>query len=168
MNNIIWRNIPQYSRYMVSNDGRVMAIHKCDNHKENYILKPRPKSKHPYPIYRVIGDDGKRRTVYLHTLVVRAFHGDKPNKYAVTRHLDGNPLNNTPENLAWGTAKENIHDSIKHGTFSFNRNTDKDIGREHVEYWRALLLMGLKKKDIAKIYGLHHTSIGKWTNRIYV
>lgn len=74
----IWKPIPQYSRYMASNDGRIMAIDACDNHKANYILKPRPKSKHPYPMYRVIGDDGKRRIVYLHHLIVRAFHGPKP------------------------------------------------------------------------------------------
>jgi hypothetical protein len=31
------------------------------------------------------------------------------------RHLDGNALNNTLENLKWGTAKENSNDMVKHG-----------------------------------------------------
>jgi hypothetical protein len=31
------------------------------------------------------------------------------------RHLDGNPSNNRPDNLRWGTAKENAADMIRHG-----------------------------------------------------
>jgi hypothetical protein len=32
------------------------------------------------------------------------------------RHLDGDPSNNRPSNLAWGTCKENGEDRIRHGT----------------------------------------------------
>jgi hypothetical protein len=155
---------------MASNDGRIMAINACDNHKVNYILKPKQKSKHPYHMYRVIGDDGKRRVVYLHTLVISAFLGPKPFEKAVTRHLDGNAMNNTPENLCWGTQKENIYDSIEHGTFAYNLShcDEEPIGRELVEYWRCLVKLGFTKRAIAQMYGLHHTYVGKWTNRIYV
>jgi len=102
---------------MVSNNGQVLAKNPCANHTSNYILRPTFKHLHPYPMYKVIGDDGKRRCVYLHSLVIRAFHGAKPFPTAVTRHLDGNATNNSPDNLRWGTQKENIQDSIKHGTF---------------------------------------------------
>lgn len=118
-------------------------------------------------MYRVIGDDGKRRVVYLHYLVVRAFHGTKPFPKAVTRHLDGNAQNNRPENLCWGTVRENVHDSIKHGTFNTLHHT-RTNSRELVEYWRALINMGWKKREIADLFKVHWTLIGKWTNGIYV
>lgn len=167
---IIWRVVPQYSRYEVSNTGLVRARFACDRHTGNFLLKPRPKTRHAYPMYRVIKDNGHRSSVYLHTLIVRAFHGDKPFPNAVTRHLDGNPLNNDPKNLCWGTQKQNVHDSIKHGTFAPTSKSKNSIsiGRELKEYWICLLRIGFTKKDIANMYGLHQSSIGKWTNRIYV
>lgn len=35
------------------------------------------------------------------------------------RHLDGDPTNNRPENLRWGTPKENSDDMLRHGTRMF-------------------------------------------------
>lgn len=49
--------------------------------------------------------------------MLEAFVGDPPAPDAVCRHLDGNPGNNQIANLAWGTQKQNIEDSIRHGTF---------------------------------------------------
>ena len=51
----------------------------------------------------------------VHRLVCLAFYG-LPKKHQVhVRHLDGNPSNNKPENLKFGTAKENHLDNVKHG-----------------------------------------------------
>lgn len=165
--NIIWKTIPQYSRYKVSNTGLVKSLYPCDYHRGDYILKPRRKAQHPYPMYMVVGDDGKRRCVYLHCLVVRAFYGEKPFPTAVIRHLDGNPLNNSPENLIWGTVKENVLDTIKHGKFCFPKRRDNCIGRKYVSQWRNLLYLGFTKKSISKIYGVHHTLVGKWCSSLY-
>lgn len=41
-------------------------------------------------------------------LVCEAFHGPAP-EGAVCMHLDENPRNNKPENLAWGSQKENLN-----------------------------------------------------------
>lgn len=53
----------------------------------------------------------------VHTLVLEAFVGRKPFQGCVGRHLDGDRLNNAPSNLAWGTQRDNVHDSIRHGTW---------------------------------------------------
>lgn len=45
----------------------------------------------------------------VHQLVCEAFHGPKPFDGAVVIHLDENALNNRPENLKWGTQKENLN-----------------------------------------------------------
>jgi hypothetical protein len=45
----------------------------------------------------------------IHRLVCEAFHGPAPFDRAVVLHLDENALNNRPENLRWGTQKENMN-----------------------------------------------------------
>ena len=65
--------------------------------------------------------DGKRVTAALHGLVLEAFQGPRP-EGLVARHLDDNPLNNTVENLVWGTQSENVLDAVRNGT---HRQTQK-------------------------------------------
>jgi hypothetical protein len=45
----------------------------------------------------------------VHRLVCEAFHGPAPFDRAVVIHIDENALNNRPENLRWGTQKENLN-----------------------------------------------------------
>ena len=47
--------------------------------------------------------------IKIHRLVCEAFHGIAPFDRAVVLHLDENALNNRPENLRWGTQKENLN-----------------------------------------------------------
>ncbi len=46
--------------------------------------------------------------IRVHRAVCEAFHGPAPFEGAVVMHLDENSLNNRPENLKWGTQKENL------------------------------------------------------------
>jgi hypothetical protein len=59
--------------------------------------------------------DGKSKWVNLHAAVCFAAHGPKPTPQHRVRHLDGDPLNNRPENLRWGTQRENCQDTVRHG-----------------------------------------------------
>ena len=52
--------------------------------------------------------------VMVHRLVCSAFNG-RPQPGQIARHLDGNPGNNDPRNLAWGTFQDNSADMIRHG-----------------------------------------------------
>lgn len=47
--------------------------------------------------------------IRIHQAVCEAFHGPKPFPDAVVIHKDENSLNNRPENLKWGTQKENLN-----------------------------------------------------------
>lgn len=47
-------------------------------------------------------------------LVGEAFLGPRPDGLE-TRHLDGNPANNSARNLRYGTKSENAQDRVRHG-----------------------------------------------------
>jgi hypothetical protein len=49
------------------------------------------------------------RTFKVARLVCEAFHGKAPFPGAVVMHLDENARNNRPDNLRWGTQKENLN-----------------------------------------------------------
>jgi hypothetical protein len=49
------------------------------------------------------------KTLKVARLVCEAFHGPSPADKPVCMHLDENARNNRPENLAWGTQKENLN-----------------------------------------------------------
>lgn len=51
---------------------------------------------------------------YAHAMVLEAFVGPRPEGYHCC-HGDGNPANNSVENLRWGTVSSNRHDTVRHG-----------------------------------------------------
>lgn len=95
-----------------------------------------------------------RKTVRLHTLMLEAFHGERP-AGAICRHLDGNPNNNHPSNLAWGTQAENIADCKKHGTWNPTRKLTPDQVREIIKRRKA----GEMGKDLAAEFGVSEQRI---------
>lgn len=62
----------------------------------------------------------KRRLVYVHDLICRAFHG-KPDKGQVVLHKDNDKLNCSASNLKWGTQSDNIKDAHADGLIKRNK-----------------------------------------------
>lgn len=62
--------------------------------------------------------DGKRERRMVHQVICRAFHGPRPTPAHEVCHIDGDPTNNRPQNLRWGTRKENAADRHAHGRTS--------------------------------------------------
>lgn len=80
--------------------------------------------------YRHIGiylNSGKRSFFSIHKLVAIAFI-EKPDGRNYVNHRDGNPKNNSADNLEWVTAKENSIHSAKINRFKRMRDlSDYDI-----------------------------------------
>ena len=119
--NEIWKPVVGYEGfYEVSNQGRVRTVARKtvrSNGRPTTINSKIRKLSVNHKGYLKLGliKDNVNVTRTVHTLVLEAFGGPKPNPHYVTRHLNGNPTDNRPENLAWGTPRENMLDRIKHG-----------------------------------------------------
>ena len=106
------RPIPGFPGYLAGPDGEIVST------RVQPATRLAARMHKGYLHVSVRGGTGKsaRRKMPVHQLVLLAYEGPKPFPQAVTRHLDGDALNNRPGNLAWGTVSENIADSIRHGT----------------------------------------------------
>lgn len=106
----IWKTIPGYEGlYSISNDGRVK------NERWNSFL--RPSINHGgYACIR-LSREGCPRFWTVHALVALTFIGPRPDG-KVINHLDGNKLNNRPENLEYCTGAENMRHAAEHGLMS--------------------------------------------------
>jgi len=105
----IWRLVPSVPGLLASSRGRVMVI--------PHIGKmPHGGPKHYGGYARKGCWDGDRyilqwkdKTHKVARLVCEAFNGPAPADKPVCMHLDENSKNNYPENLRWGTQKENLN-----------------------------------------------------------
>ena len=117
----IWRPVPSEPGVLASSFGRVL-LQPCYAPLPNggyRIYRPRPRegqlsrakkgAAHSFRLLMVKREGGGQRPRKVHQLVCEAFHGPKPFDAAVVLHLDENSMNNRPENLRWGTQKENLN-----------------------------------------------------------
>lgn len=119
----IWKPVPSEPGVMASDQGRIL-LPPCyaplpNGGYRSYLPEPQSgqvsradiTASHTLMIV-MLKDVTKRsgqRPRKVHQLVCEAFHGAKPFPEAVVIHLDENSLNNRPENLKWGTQKENLN-----------------------------------------------------------
>lgn len=121
-----WRPIPGYRGwYDASSHGRIRSWVERLRNEAGRLLVTGRRLRVPRVLagrakaasYFVVSlglPGGRRRTLYIHRLVLLAFRGHPPSG-CCTRHLDGVRTNNTLPNLRYGTPKENVHDTIRHG-----------------------------------------------------
>lgn len=103
----IWRPIPSLPEYLASSLGRIMRI-------PYLAVMPHggPRVYGGEPTYGVLVDgrytfNFKGKNYKVHRLICEAFAGAPPDG-AVCMHLNEDATDNRPENLAWGTQKQNL------------------------------------------------------------
>lgn len=119
----VWVPIPNLNGYEASNLGRIRSV-------DRVLINSAGVQRNWRGRIRVLTTrDGGYQTVWIqgivhdvHRLVASAFHGPRPSGL-VTRHLNGNPADNRPENLAYGTISENVRDEVRHGTHAKSAKT---------------------------------------------
>ena len=142
------RIIPEYPGLVIAGNGRIQG-------PSGTWLRP-IKDKTPYLKINVLHP--KRIQIGVHILACTAFHGPRP-VGMIVRHLNGDPLDNRAENLAWGTPRENEADKRAHGRALLGeRHHQAKLTPAQVLYIRASQASGA---DLAQQYGVGETCITK-------
>ncbi len=148
------RQVPCYPGYYVTANGAVISLRSG----EERVISQRLHKGYFHVNVRVASQKGKWLKIPVHQLMLIAYKGDKRNHGLVCRHLNGNPLDNNISNLEWGTAKENVMDSIKHGTAVCIRLGEEHprskLKTEQVVKIKEMIAAGLSNKEIAQCLGL--------------
>lgn len=113
----IWKPVPSKDGVMVSSFGRVLLPTRKAKMPSGVVreYKPSPTygtrmrasktARHEYMgIYNKFFGNMK-----VHRLVCEAFHGPAPEGKNIVLHLNEDATDNRPENLRWGTQKENLN-----------------------------------------------------------
>jgi hypothetical protein len=145
-----WSTIPGYSRYEVSNVGRVRSIGRVIVRNTRWggvgecKIKGRVRSiswssgDRLYAVVTLVGDNDLPKTIFVHVLVCMTFHGPRPaGMWAL--HRDDNVKNNTPDNLYWGTPKQNYADAKRNGGIAAGMEKRKLSRRVVSDTWRAVI-----------------------------
>lgn len=118
-----WRPVRGWEGlYEVSDQGRVRSLDRwvaSGSGRRRLIagrIKSLPKLRTGYPVVH-LAKDGRTITKAVHTVVLEAFVGPRPDAH-VACHNDGDPSNNRLTNLRWDTYSNNTLDSVKHGTYA--------------------------------------------------
>ena len=153
----VWKPIPGYNGYEVSNLGRVHS-HKFGDWR---ILKPRLKKRGYYNV--CLRRDGTSKNFDIHFLVLRAFVGPRPEGMLVC-HLDHNPGNNCLSNLEFNTPSANNEQTVqaRGGAYGLNGNHARVLTVEQVKIIRSSPLSCPK---LATQFGVHPETVRLARNR---
>ncbi len=170
----LWRDIPGYEgSYQVSSLGRVRSLPRViyvEDHVRGIVCAK------PYPgkiLRQAVCDRAGHVSVHLgkycrgipvHQLVMLAFHGFPPPGTEVM-HLNGDPRDNRPENLKYGTHSENMIDMYRSG------KRPQKLTPEDVCQIRFALACGWSAKELAALYGIcvsYVRRIGNRRRRVWV
>ena len=131
----IFKPIPDYPKYEVSNLGRVKSL----QYGKERILKPNSNGFGYLKLY--ISKDCKIKTHYIHHLVAMAFLDHIPNGHKIViDHIDENKQNNHATNLRIVTQRFNT---------SRRRGTSKYTGvswDKRAKKWSSQIVINNKKK----------------------
>ncbi len=144
-----WKSVVGFEGlYEVSNKGRVRSLNKFKARVLKQSFNAAGYRTLTLSAHNVIY---KR---YVHRLVLEAFVGPCP-KGMESRHLDGNPANNTRGNLIWGTKLENRNDIVRHGRLL---KGDRHPGVK-LTAAEVLAIRQSKQRGLAQIYGVSRSQI---------
>ena len=118
-----WRPVPDWEGlYEVSDFGRFRSV------RTGHVLAMHYNRGN----YAVIGlcRNGKQSPFAAHRLVLRAFKGEPLTNDLHVCHINGDRVDNRPENMYWGTPLDNAEDMRRHKTHRNARKTHCQDGHE--------------------------------------
>jgi hypothetical protein len=154
---LIWRPVVDFPNYEVSTQGVVRRLVDLQNHKAGSVLAGSVYCG--YVRYMLTNASGKKK-VSGHRIVARTFHGPPPTPQHQVAHNDGNPSNNSVENIRWATAKDNQADRRLHGTdFRGERHPCAKLSEAEAADIRGSRARGELPSAVARTFGVSKTTV---------
>lgn len=173
----VWKEIKGYENmYMISNLGRIKSLNRDIYIDNNFFRKAYEKilsntlDSHGYYVVHLYKNSICKKQ-YIHILLATYFLGYEKNKNYIIDHIDGNPANNSLNNLQVITQSENIRKAKKrnHTTsiykgVCFDKSRNKWLSSCFVN--KKHLYLGRYKTEIEakKIYELATININLYNN----
>lgn len=165
-----WRPVVGYEGlYEVSDLGRVRSVTSDGRQRRRRLGRVLKQGNAPHG-YKTVGlskGSAGVETLTVHCLVLTAFTGPKPTGKE-TRHLDGDPGNNTLGNLAWGTRSENSQDTVRHGRWKNPRSIGEDhhLAKLTEAQVREIVDSPLPRYILARRFGVNWSTIDRVKKRV--
>lgn len=155
-----WRVCISAPHYEVSNSGRVRrAVQGLQSWAvPGSLLKPdiNRDGHHRYTLF----ESGRRFRRFAHQLVCEAWHGSQPSPEHVVCHRDDVKSNNNPNNLYWGTHKDNGRDKVANGlSVRGERINTAKLTEAQVLEIRHRAAGGATNIYLAQVYGVPDSAI---------
>ncbi|MDE2284733.1 MAG: HNH endonuclease [Hyphomicrobiales bacterium] len=160
-----WRAVPDWPEYEISERGDLRRAKAEQGTRAGRLLRPwRNKRTGYFQISLWRGNRRHRTTV--HQLVALTFLGQPPSPKHLVAHSDGCRTHNHWTNLRWATQRENIADTVLHGTHNRgSRNGQAKIDRICVVAIRKMAAMRIPQRVAANGFGLSRQTVGDIVNR---
>ena len=156
-----WKQHPKHKQYFFSGDGK--AVKQIKN--KFLVLKGIPVGR--YKAINFANGTGVYKREYLHRIICFLFNGKPKKGQNHCRHLDCNSKNNHSSNLAWGTAKDNVHDGIRNGKLlKGESNPMSKLTLEQVKEIRRIReTTNLTYQEIGEQFGVARMTICRAINK---
>ena len=154
------RPIPGHDGYWATPDGRVWSGREWRfGSVHGQWLKIDTTQRYPRVALR--NPDGTFSKIRLHVAILETFVGPRPKGHD-GRHLDCNRMNNAITNLAWGTRKENMRDSMVHAGWRRGANHPKStISWDSRKRIRDMVRCGISQCETARRFGVTQCAVWK-------
>lgn len=169
----VWRAVVGYEGlYEVSSLGRVRSVDRyvratfgSKQFRPGCVLNPNRSG--PYPTHK-LSRRGIQKTHRVHTLVLEAFVGPRPNGMECRHFPDGSHENNRLDNLSWGTPKQNTADKESHGQIlRGERISNSKLRKTDVLRIRRLYDYGEhSQEELARMFGICQAQIWRIVRRL--
>lgn len=128
----IWKVIPEYNKYEISNMGRIK--YSIMNKNKRITLGSESGGYMKFTLRQ----NNKHRITNIHRLVALVFLPNLNNKIIVN-HINGNRFDNRLENLEWSTHSENSQHAINTNLHVCRKKIDQyNINGEFIKTWDSM------------------------------
>jgi hypothetical protein len=161
----IWKEVPDYEHYEVSNLGTIRRWNV--SRTKNKIITPTTWSNAPYKMWTV-SKNGKYTKMYLHRCIATLFvNNDKPLENTHVCFLDGNIENTVASNLYWSNQKDRMTRRSKEGGYQGSKTPHAKLSKIDVITIRWMdHHKTMSHREMAEYFGVHRWTIYACVKRI--